>query len=47
MLGNLSLEPEEEANSPRLARYLADLGDLYCNEAFSLAHEVRASTLGA
>jgi phosphoglycerate kinase len=47
MLGNLSLEPEEEANSPRLARYLADLGDLYCNEAFSLAHEVRASTRGA
>src|ERR1700676_627528 len=47
MLGNLSLESEEEANSPRLARYLADLGDLYCNEAFSLAHEVRTSTLGA
>jgi phosphoglycerate kinase len=47
LLGNLSLEPAEESNDPLFARFLADLGDLYCNEAFSLAQDVRASTVGA
>jgi phosphoglycerate kinase len=47
MLGNLALEPAEEDNEPEFARYLADLCDVYCNEAFPLAHQVRASTVGA
>src|ERR1700730_5918399 len=47
MLGNLALEPAEEDNEPEFARYLADLCDVYCNEAFPLAPQVRASTIGA
>lgn len=47
MLGNLALEPAERENSPELAHFLAGLSDVYCDEAFSLAHEVLASTVGA
>ena len=46
MLGNLAIEPAEQENEPEFARFLADLCDVYCDEAFSLAHEVRASTVG-
>jgi 3-phosphoglycerate kinase/nucleotide-binding universal stress UspA family protein len=44
--GNLELEPGERQNQPELARFLAGVCDFYCNEAFPLAHEVRASTVG-
>jgi phosphoglycerate kinase len=47
MLGNLAIDPAEQENEPEFARFLADLCDVYCDEAFSLAHEVRASTVGA
>lgn len=47
MLGNLAHEPAEAENASGFARYLTDLFDVYCDEAFSLAHDVRASTVRA
>ncbi|MEP6509129.1 MAG: phosphoglycerate kinase [Gemmatimonadales bacterium] len=36
----------EETNDPRLARALAELGDLFVNDAFGTAHRAHASTAG-
>ncbi len=36
----------EETNDPRLARALAELGDLFVNDAFGAAHRAHASTAG-
>ena len=36
----------EEANDPKMAGFLASLGDVYCNDAFSAAHRAHASTEG-
>ena len=36
----------EERRDPEISRFLSGLCDPYCNEAFELAHEVRASTMG-
>ncbi len=36
----------EEANDPQMARFLASLGDVFCNDAFSAAHRAHASTEG-
>src|SRR5439155_7138878 len=36
----------EETNDERLARALAELGDLYVNDAFGSAHRAHASTEG-
>ena len=36
----------EEANDPKMAGFLATLGDIYCNDAFSAAHRAHASTTG-
>lgn len=46
LLENLSCMPGEEANAPEFAQLLANLCDFYCNDAFALAHELRASTVG-
>jgi phosphoglycerate kinase len=46
MIENLAFEPGEEAGDDRLADALARLADIYCNEAFALSHQVRASTVG-
>jgi phosphoglycerate kinase len=46
MLENLAFEAGEEAGDDRLADALARLADIYCNEAFALSHQVRASTVG-
>ena len=46
VLDNLSCMPGEEANAHELAQLLAGLCDFYCNDAFELAHEMRASTVG-
>ena len=46
VLENLSLNSGEEANEPEFAQLLASLCDFYCNDAFALAHELRASTVG-
>jgi len=36
----------EEANDPGMAKFLASLGDVFCNDAFSAAHRAHASTEG-
>ena len=36
----------ETDNDPRMAQFLASLGDIYCNDAFSAAHRAHASTEG-
>ena len=46
LLENLRFHPEETANDPEFARRLADLGDLYVNDAFATLHRGHASTLG-
>lgn len=42
-LENLRFDPREEANDPAFARALAELGELYVNEAFAVAHRAHAS----
>ena len=46
LLENTRFHAGEEANDPDFARSLADLGDIYCNDAFSAAHRAHASTEG-
>ena len=46
VLENLRFHKGEEANVPEFARRLAELGDLYVNDAFSAAHRAHASTEG-
>ena len=46
VLENTRYHPGEEANDPAFARALADLADLYVNDAFSAAHRAHASTEG-
>lgn len=44
LLENVRFHPEEEKNDATFARQLADLGDVYVNDAFSTAHRAHAST---
>lgn len=46
LLENVRFEPGEEANDPAFARALAELADLYVNDAFGTAHRAQASTEG-
>ena len=46
LLENVRFHAAEEANDPIFAEKLADLGDLYVNDAFSAAHRAHASTEG-
>src|SRR5438067_2524371 len=46
LLENLRFHPEEEKNDPNFARQLANLGDIYVNDAFGTAHREHASTFG-
>jgi len=46
LLENLRFHPEEEKNDPEFARRLANLGDLFVNDAFGSAHRAHASTAG-
>ena len=43
LLENLRFHAGEEANSPDFARALAELGDVYVDDAFSAAHRAHAS----
>lgn len=46
LLENLRFHPEEEANDPTFAKDLANLADIYVNDAFGSAHRAHASTEG-
>jgi len=46
MLENVRFHPEEERNDEAFARALAELCDLYVNDAFGAAHRAHASTEG-
>ncbi len=46
LLENLRFHAEEEANDPDFSRSLADLADVYVNDAFGSAHRAHASTEG-
>src|SRR4051794_13023046 len=46
MLENLRFEPGEEANDPAFGTNLAELGDVYVNDAFGAAHRAHGSIVG-
>ncbi|AQX75329.1 phosphoglycerate kinase [Dehalococcoides mccartyi] len=46
LLENLRFHPEEEANDPIFAKKLADLADIYVDDAFGTAHRKHASIVG-
>jgi phosphoglycerate kinase len=46
LLENTRFHPGEEKNDPALAAQLAELGDVFVNDAFSAAHRAHASTEG-
>ncbi len=46
LLENVRFEPGEEKNDPLLAAQLANLGDVFVNDAFGTAHRSHASTAG-
>ena len=46
LIENTRFSAMEEANDPQMAQFLASLGDVFCNDAFSAAHRAHASTTG-
>lgn len=46
LLENLRFYPEEEKNDKEFAQELADLGEVFINDAFGTAHRAHASTEG-
>lgn len=46
LIENTRFTAMEENNDPQMAQFLASLGDVYCNDAFSAAHRAHASTEG-
>ena len=46
LLENVRFHPEEEKNDPAFARDLAELAELFVNDAFGTAHRAHASTEG-
>jgi phosphoglycerate kinase len=46
LLENLRFHPGEEANDPGFAARLAELGDIFVNDAFSCSHRAHASITG-
>jgi phosphoglycerate kinase len=46
LVENTRFSAMEEANDPQMAAFLASLGDMFCNDAFSAAHRAHASTTG-
>jgi len=46
LLENVRFHKEEEKNDPAFAKQLADLADIFVNDAFGTAHRAHASTAG-
>ena len=46
MLENVRFYPGEEKNDPEFSKQLAQLGDIYVNDAFGTAHRAHSSTAG-
>ncbi|MBI2416233.1 MAG: phosphoglycerate kinase [Candidatus Kerfeldbacteria bacterium] len=46
LLENVRFYPGEESNDPAFAKQLAELGEVYVNDAFGAAHRAHASTAG-
>lgn len=46
LLDNLRKDEREEKNDPEFAKQIAELGDIYVNEAFSNSHRAHASMVG-
>lgn len=46
LIENLRFHKEEEANDPAFSKKLAELADVYINDAFGAAHRAHASTEG-
>ena len=46
LLENTRFHPEEERNEAAFVGALSQIGDVYCNDAFSAAHRAHASTEG-
>ena len=46
LLENIRFSRLEENNDPNFSYKLASLGDIYCNDAFSVSHRAHASTQG-
>lgn len=46
LLENVRFHPEEEKNDEKFAQALANLGEIYVNDAFGTAHRAHASTEG-
>ncbi len=46
LLENVRFHPEEEKNDPSFSKELAELGDVYVNDAFGTAHRAHSSTCG-
>ena len=46
LLENLRFHKEEKENNPEFAKKLADLADIYINDAFSVCHREHASVAG-
>ncbi len=46
LLENLRFHAEEETNDPKFAQALANMADIYVNDAFGSAHRAHASTEG-
>lgn len=46
LLENVRFHPEEEKNDEKFSRQLADLADIFVNDAFGTAHRAHASTAG-
>ena len=46
LLENVRFHKEETKNDPEFARALAQLGDVFVNDAFGTAHRAHASTEG-